>query len=78
MVSFRTDEGTERALAFLADRGLSRNEAIRRALIELAERERREALRAEVAAIAVDPEDCAESLRILAEMEEIPLPEDTE
>jgi len=74
MVSFRTDEGTQEALEYLAERGLSRSEAIRRALLELAERERRVALRAEVAALAADPRDRAESLRLLAEMDEIALP----
>lgn len=75
MVSFRTDPGTERALEYLAERGLDRSEAIRRALVELAERERKEVLRAEVAAVAADPEDRAEKMRILEEMEELAPPD---
>lgn len=76
MVSFRTDAGTEEALDYLAERGLSRTDAIRRGLVELAERERRRALRAEVAALAADPEERAESLRIIEEMDAIAPPED--
>jgi hypothetical protein len=61
------DDDAERALALLEATGLSRSEAIRRALIEEASRQRRSAaLAAEVAALESDPEDRAE-LRAVAE-----------
>lgn len=76
MVSFRTDPGTEKALDYLAERGLGRSEAIRQALLELAERERHEALRAEAAMVAADPEDRAEVQRVLDEMEDLAPPDE--
>ena len=66
-ISVRLDDDAERALAQLEATGLSRSEAIRRALIEEASRQRRSAaLAAEVAALESDPADRAE-MRAVAE-----------
>lgn len=66
-ISVRLDDDAERALAQLEASGLSRSEAIRRALIEEANRQRRSsALAAEVAALESDPDDRAE-MRTVAE-----------
>ncbi|MGH2960939.1 MAG: hypothetical protein ACRDL3_01900 [Solirubrobacterales bacterium] len=71
-ISFRHDSESDAALAYLErEVGLKRSEAIRRALVELAERERRSALRQEVGAVAADPADRAEARAILEEMEEL-------
>jgi hypothetical protein len=74
-ISFRADTAAAEALAYLEKQGLSRSEAIRRALIELADRQRRELIRREVAEIAADPEDRAEKLRITELMDSL-APED--
>jgi Arc/MetJ-type ribon-helix-helix transcriptional regulator len=66
-ISVRLDDEAERALAQLEASGLSRSEAIRRALIEAANRQRRStALAAEAAALESDPDDRAE-MRAVAE-----------
>jgi predicted transcriptional regulator len=66
-ISVRLDDDAERALAQLEASGLSRSEAIRRALIEEANRQRRSsALAAEAAALESDPDDRVE-MRAVAE-----------
>jgi predicted transcriptional regulator len=66
-ISVRLDDDAERALALLEATGLSRSEAIRRALIEEASRQRRSsALAAEAAALESDRDDRAE-MRAVAE-----------
>ncbi len=69
-ISVRLDEESQRALAKLEATGLSRSEAIRAALI-LSEKQsrRREALRAEMAALEEDQEDRNE-MREVAELME--------
>jgi Arc/MetJ-type ribon-helix-helix transcriptional regulator len=69
-ISVRLDEESRRALAKLEATGLSRSEAIRTALI-LSEKQsrRREALRAEMAALEEDQEDRNE-MREVAELME--------
>lgn len=63
--SFRLDPESEAALRYLEERfGLSRSDAIRRGVVELAERRRREALVAEVEGIAADAADRAEKRAI--------------
>lgn len=72
--SFRPDPQAEAALVYLENEcGMSRSEAIRRGLVELADRRRRAALVAEVARIAEDPADRAEKAAITALMDELAL-----
>lgn len=70
-LSFRPDPDTAKALAYLEERGLGRSEAIRRALVELAERELDNEIEREVAEIAADPEDRAEKRRIMELMDSL-------
>ncbi len=74
-ISVRLDEDALRALAQLESSGLSRSDAIRLALVEAAQRRRRdEALRAEVAALEADPDDRREMLAIADLMEGLRAP----
>ena len=69
-ISVRLDEEALRALAQLEASGLSRSEAIRRAIIDSASRlQRRAALAAEVAALEADEDDRREMLEVAALME---------
>jgi Arc/MetJ-type ribon-helix-helix transcriptional regulator len=69
-VSVRLDEETQRALALLEASGLSRSEAIREAILSAAaSARRRQALRAEVAALEADEDDRREMLEVAAFME---------
>lgn len=69
-ISVRLDAEALRALAQLEATGLSRSEAIRRAILDSAARlQRRAALAAEVAALEADQDDRAEMLEIAAIME---------
>lgn len=71
-VSVRLDDDALRALRLLEAEGTSRSEAIRDAIIEAAERRRRsERLRAEVEAIASDPEDRREMDAVATLMEDL-------
>ena len=66
-ISVRLDDDAERALALLEATGLSRSEAIRRALVEEASRQRRSStLAAEAAALESDPAD-RDEMRAVAE-----------
>jgi predicted transcriptional regulator len=74
-LSVRLDEEARRALSRLQAAGLTRSQAIRRALIEAAHRlERREGLAAEVAALEADEEDRAEMLEVAELMESLRAP----
>ncbi len=74
-ISVRLDEDALRALARLEASGLSRSEAIRRALIDSARALRREeALRAEVAALEADEDDRREMLDVAILMESLRAP----
>ena len=74
-ISVRLDEDAMRALQKLEATGLSRSDAIRRALIESAERaHRRRALRDEVAALEADPDDRNEMLAVAEIMEQLRAP----
>ena len=74
-ISVRLDEDALRALARLEASGLSRSEAIRRALIESANTlSRRDALRAEVAALEADEDDRRDMLEVAALMESLRAP----
>ena len=69
-ISVRLDARTLQALAQLEATGLSRSEAIRRAILDSAARlQRRAALAAEVAALEADEDDRREMLEVAAVME---------
>jgi hypothetical protein len=69
-ISVRLDAEALRALAQLEATGLSRSEAIRRAILDSAARlQRRAALAAEVAALEADEDDQREMLEVAAVME---------
>ena len=69
-ISVRLDAETLQALAQLEATGLSRSEAIRRAILDSAARlRRRAALAAEVAALEADNDDRREMLEVAAVME---------
>jgi len=69
-ISVRLDDETLRALAQLEAAGLSRSEAIRRAIIDGAARlQRRRDLAAEVAALEADEADRREMREVAALME---------
>ena len=69
-ISVRLDAETLQALAQLEATGLSRSEAIRRAILDSAARlHRRAALAAEVAALEADEDDWREMLEVAAVME---------
>ncbi len=74
-ISVRLDPGALRALAQLEATGLSRSEAIRRAILDSAARlQRRAALAAEVAALEADVDDRREMLEVAALMESMRAP----
>lgn len=74
-ISVRLDEDAQRALARLEAAGLSRSEAVRRALIDSADAlRRREALRVEVAALEADDQDRREMLEVAEVMESLRAP----
>ena len=74
-ISVRLDDESLRALSQLEASGLSRSEAIRRALVEAGEKQRRRAaVAAEVAALEADPADRAEMLEIAEFMETLRAP----
>ena len=69
-ISVRLNAEALRALAQLEATGLSRSEAIRRAILDSAARlQRRAALAAEVAALEADEDDRREMLEVAALME---------
>jgi Arc/MetJ-type ribon-helix-helix transcriptional regulator len=69
-ISIRLDGETLRALAQLEATGLSRSEAIRRAILDSASRlQRGTALAAEAAVLEADEDDRAEMLEVAAMME---------
>jgi hypothetical protein len=71
-ISVRLDDEALRALSQLESVGLSRSEAIRRAILESAARlNRRAALAAEAAALEADEDDRREMLEIAALMESL-------
>jgi len=74
-VSVRLDDEALRALARLEATGLSRSQAIRKALLDAAEcLERRESLAAEVRALEADEADRMEMLEVAALMESLRAP----
>jgi predicted transcriptional regulator len=74
-ISVRLDPETMRALAQLEATGISRSEAIRRAILDSASRiRRRAALAAEVAALEADEADRREMLDVASFMESMRAP----
>jgi Arc/MetJ-type ribon-helix-helix transcriptional regulator len=74
-ISVRLDRDALQALAQLEATGLSRSEAIRRAILESASRlRRRAALAAEVAELETDEDDKREMLEVAAFMESMRAP----
>ncbi len=74
-ISVRLDPEALRALAQLEATGLSRSEAIRRAILDSAARlQRRAALADEVAALEADDDDRREMLEVAALMESMRAP----
>jgi Arc/MetJ-type ribon-helix-helix transcriptional regulator len=74
-ISVRLDEGAIQALARLEATGLSRSQAIRKALVDAAERlKRRDALAAEARALEADEDDRREMLEVAALMENLRAP----
>lgn len=69
VLSVRTDPDTDAALEALGDRYGNITDTIRVALQRLADDQRRQKLREESLAAANDPEDRAEMMAVLAEME---------
>ena len=74
-ISLRLDDEAFRALNQLEAAGLSRSEAIRRAIIDSAARlQRGKALAQEVAALEADADDRQEMLEVAAVMESLRAP----
>lgn len=74
-LSVRLDDDARRALARLEATGLTRSQAIRRALVEAAERlERKRGLAEEVKALEADDQDRAEMLEVASLMESLRAP----
>lgn len=74
-ISVRLDDQSERALRVLEAAGMSRSEAIRTALVEMAGQMRRSAaLAAEVRALEEDQADQAEMLEVAGLMESLRAP----
>jgi len=74
-ISVRLDDDALGALTKLEATGLSRSEAIRRALVDAAERMRdKQALATEVAALEADDNDRAEMLKVAGLMKQMRAP----
>lgn len=74
-ISVRLDDEALRALRLLEASGLSRSEAIRRAILDSATRlQQRKALAEEVAALEADETDRREMLEVAALMESLRAP----
>ena len=70
-ISVRLDEEAERALSRLEASGMNRSEAIRMALVESAQRLRRQEIAGEVAALETDEADRREMLEVASLMESL-------
>lgn len=74
-ISVRLDEDAARALADLESAGMSRSEAVRKALVDSASRMRdKQELAEEAAALEADEDDRAEMLAVAALMENLRAP----
>ena len=70
-ITFRPDDEARLALEELTADGTPVSAAVRDALVEAAARHAKARLRAEVEALAADPEDRAEAARVLRDMEHL-------
>jgi hypothetical protein len=70
-ITFRPDDDARLALEELTADGTPVSAAVRKALVEAAARHARARLRAEVEALAADPEDQAEAAQVLRDMEQL-------
>jgi hypothetical protein len=70
-ITFRPDDETRLALDELTSDGTPVSTAVRDALVEAAARHARARLRAEVEALAVDPQDREEAAQVLRDMESL-------
>lgn len=70
-LTIRTDPDIERALSTLTADGRTRSDAVRAAILDAERQLRRAAMRARAEELRNDPEDVAESKRVLAEMDAI-------
>jgi len=74
-ISVRLDDDALRALAQLESSGLSRSDAVRQALVEAAQRRRRDdAVRAEALALDADSDDRREMLAVASLMQSMRAP----
>jgi hypothetical protein len=74
-ISVRLDDDALRALARLEATGLSRSQAIRKAIVDASERlQRRESLAGELRALEADDEDRREMLEVATMMESLRAP----
>ena len=71
ILTFRTDDTTDQALAELSRDGRTVSDVIRGALVDAARQLKREQMRRESTALAADPDDLAESRQVLAEMADL-------
>ena len=71
VITFRTDDEVDHALAELAGGERDRSQVIREAILAAWRRRREERLRAEAEAVAADPDDRAEARAVLADMESL-------
>ena len=71
VMSFRTDERADQALAELTADGTSVSEAIRQALVDAVRLRRRDQMRRESLEASADPRDLEESRQVLREMGEL-------
>lgn len=70
-ITFRPDEAARLALDELTSDGTPISAAVRDALVEAAARHAKKRLRAEVEALAADPDDRAEAAQVLRDMESL-------
>lgn len=70
-LALRTDPEVERALEALTRGGLSRSEAVRKAILQAERTHRRARLREEAESLLNDPEDVAASRELAAEMDAV-------
>jgi hypothetical protein len=70
-ITFRPDDDARRALDQLTADGTPVSAAVRDALVEAAARHAKARLRAEVEALAEDPEDRADAAQVLRDMERL-------
>jgi hypothetical protein len=71
VITFRTDDEVDHALADLTQGDRDRSQVIRDAILAAWRTQREHQLRAEATAVAADPDDLAEARAVLADMESL-------